>query len=88
MKYNAMPGSIIIQIADVSDVVKTHSSGLMLVEKTNAATTTVADVLSVGDEREDLKPGMKILFPSNTGLMIAKNIYYLRYEDICATISE
>lgn len=83
-----MPGSIIIKIESVEDVVKTAASGLLIVQKVDAATTTVAEIISVGDERDDLKVGMKILFPSNTGLMIAKNIYFLRYEDICATITE
>lgn len=86
MNYKAMPGSIIIQIEEKAQVNK-QESGLFLVEKVEKAGTTVADVLSVGDEREDLKAGMKILFPTNTGLLIDKNIYFLKYEDICAIVN-
>jgi len=85
MKYNAMPGSIIIQMDEKAKVTET-ASGLVLVEQGDKSTTTVAEIISVGDEREDLKVGMKVLFPNNTGLKIGKNIYYLKYEDICATV--
>lgn len=86
MIYNAMPGAVIIKIEQKTEIT-TRESGLLLVEKQDKSATTVAEIISVGDIREDLKVGMKILFPSNTGLQIAKNIYYLKYEDICATIT-
>lgn len=86
MIYNAMPGAVIIKI-NAKAGITTRESGLVLVEKTDKATTTIAEIISVGDVREDLKVGMKILFPSNTGLMIAKDTYYLKYEDICATVA-
>lgn len=86
MNYKAMPGSIIIEVEEKTQVSK-QESGLFLVEKTEKAGTTIANVISVGDEREDLKEGMKILFPTNTGLLIAKNTYFLKYEDICAIVS-
>lgn len=85
MEYKAMPGSIIIKI-DGKEQVETRASGLVVVESAATGTTTVAKILSVGDERDDLKVGMSILFPSSTGLKIDKNVYYLRYEDICAIV--
>lgn len=87
MKYKAMPGSVIIKIKDTESV-STTTSGLIVVNKADRATTEVAEVLSVGDEREDIKEGTKILFPTSTGLKIDKNIYYLKYEDICAIIEK
>lgn len=86
MEYKAMPGSIIIQIDAPKEQVSARDSGLFVVEKPELGHTTVAKVLSVGDEREDLKAGMSILFPTATGLKIDKTIYYLKYEDICAII--
>lgn len=80
-----MPGSIIIQ-TDGKEAVSQTSSGLVLVEKADRGTTEVAVVLSVGDVRDDIKEGTKILFPTSTGLKIDKNIYYLKYEDICAIV--
>ncbi len=85
MIYNAMPGSVIIEIDEKAQVSETKS-GLFVVEKADQNNTTVAKILSVGDVRDDLKPGMEILFPHNTGLKIAKNTFYLKYEDICAVI--
>lgn len=88
MKYKAMPGSIIIK-TDAKDSVTTQtSSGLVLVETAAKGTTEVAEVISVGDIREDIKEGTKILFPTSTGMKIDKNIFYLKYEDICAIIQE
>lgn len=80
-----MPGSIIIQ-TDGKEAVSQTASGLVLVEKADRGTTEVAVVLSVGDVRDDIKEGTKILFPTSTGLKIDKNIYYLKYEDICAIV--
>ena len=85
MKYKAMPGSIIIQ-TDGKEAVSQTASGLVLVEKADRGATEVAVVLSVGDVRNDIKEGTKILFPTSTGLKIDKNIYYLKYEDICAIV--
>lgn len=87
MKYKAMPGSIIIQ-TDGKEAVSQTASGLILVEKADRGTTEVAVVLSVGDDRDDIKEGTKILFPTFTGLKIDKNIYYLKYEDICAIVDD
>ena len=87
MKYKAMPGSIIIRVKDTESVSATNS-GLIVVNKRDVSTTEVAEVLSVGDERDDLKPGSKILFPTATGLKIDKGVFYLKYEDICAIIEE
>ena len=87
MNYKAMPGSVIIKINEKADV-ETRDSGIMLVTKEKYGATEVAEVLSVGDERDDLKVGMKILFPPTTGLNISKGIYYLKYEDICAIVSD
>ena len=86
MIYNAMPGAVIIKINEKAEVSK-RDSGIYLVEKADKSATTIAEIISVGDVREDLKVGMKILFPSNTGLQIAKDTYYLTYEDICATVA-
>lgn len=80
-----MPGSIIIQ-TDGKEAVSQTASGLVLVEKADRGTTEVAVVLSVGDVRDDIKEGTKILFPTSTGLKIDKNIYYLKCEDICAIV--
>jgi len=87
MKYKAMPGSIIIKTEGKESVTQTQS-GLVLVEKADRGVTEVAEVLSVGDIRADIKEGTKILFPTSTGMKIDKNIYYLKYEDICAIIAE
>ena len=87
MKYNAMPGSVIIKIEAKQQVSQTQS-GLVLVESESRSSTEVAEVISVGDERDDIKVGTKILFPTSTGLKIDKTTYYLKYEDICAIISE
>lgn len=87
MKYKAMPGSIIICTEDKDSVSQT-ASGLVIVEKAERSATEVATVLSVGDVRADIKEGTKILFPTSTGMKIDKNIYYLKYEDICAIVSE
>ncbi len=85
MIYNAMPGAVIIKIEAKAEITQ-RESGLVLVEKADKSATTIAEIISVGDVRDDLKVGMKILFPSNTGLQIAKDTYYLKYEDICATV--
>lgn len=85
MKYKAMPGSIIIR-TDGKEAVSQTASGLVLVEKAERGITEVAVVLSVGDVRDDIKEGTKILFPTSTGMKIDKNIYYLKYEDICAIV--
>jgi co-chaperonin GroES (HSP10) len=87
MKYKAMPGSVIIQ-TNKKDEMQQTASGLFLPETANKSSTEIAEILSVGDERDDLKAGGKILFPTSTGLKIANNIYYLKYEDICAIIGE
>lgn len=85
MKYKAMPGSIIIRTEGKESVTQTQS-GLVLVEKAERGVTEVAEVISVGDIRDDIKEGTKILFPTSTGMKIDKNIYYLKYEDICAIV--
>ena len=87
MKYKAMPGSVIIKI-DEKEQVEQRESGLLLVTKDKHSATEVAEVLSVGDERDDIKVGSKILFPPTTGLNIGKGIYYLKYDDICAIVSD
>lgn len=85
MKYKAMPGSIIIRTEGKESVTQTQS-GLVLVEKAERGVTEVAEVISVGDIRDDIKEGTKVLFPTSTGMKIDKNIYYLKYEDICAIV--
>lgn len=87
MKYNAMPGSIIIRIPQKEDTTVT-ASGIVLANKQDVAGVVTAEVLSVGDtERTDVKVGDKIVFPTSSGLLIDKNIYYLKYDDICAVIA-
>lgn len=86
MKYKAMPGSIIIKAESDDAKVTTTASGLAIVQNVERGTTEIAEVISVGDEREDIKEGTKVLFPTSTGLKIAKDIYYLKYEDICAIV--
>lgn len=85
MKYKAMPGSIIIRTEGKESVTQTQS-GLVLVEKAERGVTEVAEVISVGDIRDDIKEGTKVLFPTSTGMKIDKNVYYLKYEDICAIV--
>lgn len=80
-----MPGSIIIKVKG-KESVSQSASGLIVVEKSELGTTEIAEVLSVGDVRDDIKQGTKILFPTSTGLKIDKNTYYLKYEDICAIV--
>lgn len=87
MQYKAMPGSIIISVPEKDEKVSKTESGLFLVNKQEVGTTEIAEVISVGDERDDIKEGTKVLFPTSTGLKIASGIYYLRYEDICAIVS-
>ena len=81
-----MPGSVIIKTEDKEQVTQ-RQSGLVLVESSDKSSTTIAEVISVGDIRDDIRVGTKLIFPTNTGLMIAKNIFYLKYEDICAVVS-
>lgn len=81
-----MPGSVIIKTEGKEQVTQ-RQSGLMVVEAADRSATTIAEVISVGDVRDDIKVGTKLIFPTSTGLMIAKNIFYLKYEDICATVS-
>lgn len=88
MKYKAMPGSIIITIKEKTNISKHQNSSLLIVERTNTAGIEVATVVSVGDERDDIKIGTKILFPTETGLKIDANTFVLRYEDICAIVNE
>lgn len=83
--YKALSGRVIIK-ADIKGQVSERESGLVVVKQTEDTTAIVAEILSVGDERDDLKVGMKILFPPNTGMKIEKNIFYLKYEDICVIV--
>ena len=87
MKYNAMPGSIIVQINDKQAITEL-ASGILLAESPEKSGVEVAEVIAVGDSREDIVVGSKILFPTATGLKIEKNIFYLKYEDICAIVNE
>lgn len=87
MIYTAMPGSVILKVTEQSKVEQLES-GIVMVSKADTASTEVAEVLSVGDVRDDLKAGTKILFPTSTGLKISKGIFYLKYEDICAIIED
>lgn len=88
MNYKAMSGSVIIKINGLETVSK-RDSGLVVVSDTGHSKGTVlAEIISVGDERDDLKVGMKLLFLPSTGMLIAKNTYYLKYEDICAIAIE
>lgn len=86
MNYRAMPGSILIKVDEQEHVKKSDSGLLYMVESTEKRAVTVSEIIAVGDDREDLKPGMKIVFPTNTGLKIDKHVYYLKYEDICAVL--
>lgn len=86
MKYTAMPGSIIIKTETDDAKVTTTASGLAIVQNVERGATEIAEVLSVGDKRDDIKEGTKVLFPTSTGLKIAKNTYYLKYDDICAIV--
>lgn len=87
MKYTALTGSIIIQ-TNIHDEPVQNNSGLFVMESKTKATTQIAEIISVGDERDDLKIGMKILFPTDTGLKLDKGIYYLKYDDICAIVND
>lgn len=87
MNYKAMPGSIIIKV-NIREEMEQTQSGLVLITKDKMGATEVAEVLSVGDERDDIKVGTKVLFPPTTGMSIGKGIYYLKYEDICAIITD
>lgn len=82
-----MPGSIIIK-TNPKDSTTKSDSGLIVVESVNKSSTEVAEIISVGDDRDDLREGTKILFPTSTGMKLDKNIFYLKYEDICAIIEE
>lgn len=86
-EYKALRGTIIIR-ANVQENVSKTDSGLFIVKKEDRETIEVADVISVGEDITDIKVGDKILFPTSTGLRIDKNIFYLKYEDICAKIEE
>lgn len=85
MTYNAMPGSVIIRVEE-QEVVNERESGLVVVETKQKAAVEVAEVVAVGDSREDIKVGTKILFPTTTGLKLDSTHYYLKYEDICAIV--
>lgn len=87
MNYKAMPGSVILKVT-VKDEIEQRESGLFLVTKEKMNSTEIAEVLSVGDERDDIRVGTKVLFPPTTGMSIGKGIYYLKYEDICAIVSD
>ena len=82
-----MPGSIIIKV-NIREELEQTQSGLVLITNDKMGATEVAEVLSVGDERDDIKVGTKVLFPPTTGMSIGKGIYYLKYEDICAIITD
>lgn len=87
MIYNAMPGSIIIKTTPKASTTTTES-GLTLITKQSESSIEIAEVISVGDaDRVDIKVGDKVVFPNTTGLKIAENIYYLRYDDICAVLA-
>lgn len=86
MKYKAMPGSIIIRVKEQESVDK-RESGLFVVESKQKAAVEVAEVVAVGDEREDILVGTKIVFPTSTGLKIDSTHYYLKYEDVCAIVN-
>lgn len=83
-QYKALSGHIIIQAAEPSKVEETH--GILVVNNVDEGQTTVAEIISVGDDRDDLKVGMKTLFQTNIGLKLDKNHYLLKYEDITALV--
>lgn len=82
-----MPGSIIIK-TEPKEQISELRTGLIMVEAVAKGVTTIAEIISVGDDRADLRNGMKIVFPTATGLLIAPNIYYLKYADICAVVKD
>lgn len=84
--YKALSGYVILRVPEIEKV--EDKRGILVVNDLDTGKTVVAEIISVGDERDDLKVGMKTLFQTNIGLSLDKEHYLLKYCDITALIDE